>query len=61
MAVIGSGFQAQSQIEAIRCVRDLTDIRVWNRSKEKRETFAGANQRCAAPISWLPARRQRTP
>jgi ornithine cyclodeaminase/alanine dehydrogenase-like protein (mu-crystallin family) len=61
MAVIGSGFQAQSQIEAIRCVRNLTDIRVWNRSKEKREAFAGANQRCAAPISWLPARRQSTP
>ena len=44
LAVIGSGFQAQSQIEAIRCVRALTDIRVWSRSKEKREAFAAANQ-----------------
>jgi ornithine cyclodeaminase/alanine dehydrogenase-like protein (mu-crystallin family) len=44
LAVIGSGFQAQSQIEAIRCVRKLTDIRVWSRSKEKREAFADANQ-----------------
>src|SRR5579862_8162826 len=25
LAVIGSGFQAHAQIEAIRCVRDLTD------------------------------------
>jgi alanine dehydrogenase len=44
LAVIGSGFQAQSQIDAIRCVRGLTDIRVWSRSKEKREAFADANQ-----------------
>ena len=44
LAVIGSGFQAQSQIDAIRCVRDLKDIRVWSRSQEKREAFAEANQ-----------------
>jgi hypothetical protein len=42
--VIGSGFQAQSQTEAIQCVRNLTDVRVRSRSKEKREAFAGANQ-----------------
>ena len=44
LGVIGSGFQAQSQIDAIRCVRDLQDIRVWSRSQEKREAFARANQ-----------------
>jgi ornithine cyclodeaminase/alanine dehydrogenase-like protein (mu-crystallin family) len=44
LAVIGSGFQALSQIEAIRCVRNLTDVRVWSRSKENREAFADANQ-----------------
>jgi alanine dehydrogenase len=44
LAVIGSGFQAQSQIDAIRCVRNLKDIRVWGRRKEKREAFAAANQ-----------------
>lgn len=43
LAVIGSGFQAQSQIDAIRCVRDLTDIRVWSRTPEKREAFARKN------------------
>lgn len=43
MAVIGSGFQAHAQIEAIRCVRDLKDIRVWSRNKENREAFAAAN------------------
>jgi alanine dehydrogenase len=44
LGVIGSGFQAQSQIDAIRCVRDLKDIRVWSRNQEKREAFAEANQ-----------------
>src|SRR6202142_329634 len=43
LAVIGSGFQAQSQIDAIRCVRDLKEIRVWSRSQQKRESFAEAN------------------
>jgi alanine dehydrogenase len=43
LAVIGSGFQAQSQIDAIRCVRDLKDIRVWSRTPEKREAFAHKN------------------
>jgi alanine dehydrogenase len=51
MAVIGSGFQAQSQIDAIRCVRELKDIRVWSRSQEKREAFAGANQARAVPTA----------
>ena len=43
LAVIGSGFQAQSQIDAIRCVRDIKDLRVWSRKPEKREAFAKAN------------------
>ncbi|HEV2201196.1 MAG TPA: ornithine cyclodeaminase family protein [Bryobacteraceae bacterium] len=40
LAVIGSGFQAASQITAIREVRNLKDIRVWSRSEEKRNVFA---------------------
>src|SRR6185295_20182899 len=43
LAVIGSGFQAQSQVDAIRCVRDIQDLRVWSRHAEKREAFAKAN------------------
>jgi ornithine cyclodeaminase/alanine dehydrogenase-like protein (mu-crystallin family) len=43
LAVIGSGFQAQSQIDAIRCVRDIKEIRVWSRSEAKREAFAKSN------------------
>ena len=44
LAGIGSGFQAQSQIDAIRCVREVKEIRVWSRSQQKREAFAAANQ-----------------
>jgi ornithine cyclodeaminase/alanine dehydrogenase-like protein (mu-crystallin family) len=40
LAVIGSGFQAESQIAAIREVRNIKEVRVWSRSAEKRNTFA---------------------
>jgi ornithine cyclodeaminase/alanine dehydrogenase-like protein (mu-crystallin family) len=37
---IGAGFQARSQIEAIAAVRQLSSVRVWSRTPEKREQFA---------------------
>jgi ornithine cyclodeaminase/alanine dehydrogenase-like protein (mu-crystallin family) len=40
LAVIGSGFQARSQVEAIRAVRPIRTVRVWSRRAEKREAFA---------------------
>ncbi len=40
LGVIGTGFQAQTQIEAIRVVRDIREVRVWSRSPERREAFA---------------------
>src|SRR5580658_6432939 len=39
-AVIGSGFQARTQLEAIANVRQLREVRVWSRKKERREEFA---------------------
>ncbi len=42
LAMIGSGFQARTQLEAMRAVRDLKEVRVWSRSEEKRRAFAGA-------------------
>jgi alanine dehydrogenase len=39
LAIIGSGVQARSHLEAIARVRDLTDVRVWSRSLAHRETF----------------------
>jgi ornithine cyclodeaminase/alanine dehydrogenase-like protein (mu-crystallin family) len=30
-------------VDAIRCVRDIKDLRVWSRNAQKRETFAQKN------------------
>lgn len=40
MALIGSGFQAWSQLEALLCVRQPKRVLVYSRSPEKREEFA---------------------
>jgi ornithine cyclodeaminase/alanine dehydrogenase-like protein (mu-crystallin family) len=40
LAVIGSGFQARTQVESIRAVRPIKTVRVWSRDAEKRRKFA---------------------
>jgi alanine dehydrogenase len=40
LAIIGTGFQARTQLAAMREVRRFEDIRVWSRSEAKRYTFA---------------------
>jgi alanine dehydrogenase len=40
LAIIGSGFQARSQFEAIREVRAVKEVRVWSRDQAKRDEFA---------------------
>jgi len=40
MGIIGSGFQARTQVDAIRAVRPIKTIRVWSRNEEKRRKFA---------------------
>src|SRR5580693_3314877 len=37
LGVLGSGFQAETQVAAISVVRRLTEIRVWSRQEERRE------------------------
>jgi len=39
LALIGSGVQARSHLEAIDRVRPLTDVRVWSRSPAHRDAF----------------------
>jgi alanine dehydrogenase len=39
-AIIGSGFQAETQLEAVANVRLLKEVRVWSRRPEKRTEFA---------------------
>src|ERR1700684_3280622 len=45
LAVIGSGFQARTQVAAIRAVRPIKTVRVWSRDEEKRRRFA---EECSA-------------
>jgi alanine dehydrogenase len=40
LGVIGAGFQARAQVEAIRAVRPVRTVRVWGRDPERREKFA---------------------
>jgi ornithine cyclodeaminase/alanine dehydrogenase-like protein (mu-crystallin family) len=40
VAIVGSGFQARSQLDAIRTVRKVRTVRVYSRSVEKRQAFA---------------------
>ncbi len=40
LGIIGSGFQARTQLDAIRAVRPIKTVRVWSRSEEKRRRFA---------------------
>ena len=40
LAVIGTGFQAETQVAAVAAVRKLREVRVWSRKPERREEFA---------------------
>src|SRR5579863_9936081 len=40
LAIIGSGFQARTQFEAIRAVRNLSKVRVFSRNPANRAHFA---------------------
>lgn len=40
LGIIGSGFQARTQLDAIRAVRPIKAVYVWSRSEEKRRRFA---------------------
>lgn len=40
LAVIGSGYQARPQVDAIRAVRKIREVRVWSRTPENARKFA---------------------
>src|SRR5881396_2720933 len=40
LAILGSGVQARSHVEALRLVRQFEEIRVWSRTAEHAERFA---------------------
>jgi ornithine cyclodeaminase/alanine dehydrogenase-like protein (mu-crystallin family) len=40
LGVIGSGFQARSQVEAMRAVRQIGEVRVWSKNTDRAKKFA---------------------
>ena len=40
LGIIGSGVQAGSHLDALRCVRPVARVRVWSPARERRERFA---------------------
>lgn len=40
LAILGTGVQADSHLEAVRAVREIKRVRVWSRHAENRERFA---------------------
>ena len=43
LALLGSGVQALAHLEALRHVRELTEVRVWSRNPEHARRFAAAH------------------
>jgi alanine dehydrogenase len=41
LGMIGSGFQAETQVKAISAVRQISTIRIWSRKPDRLEAFAG--------------------
>src|SRR4051812_1970462 len=52
LAILGSGVQARSHHEALRCVREFADVRGWSPTREHVERFVegrkGARAACSA-------------
>lgn len=42
LAILGSGVQAQTHLEAMMAARSIRRVRVWSRSNERAQTFAEA-------------------
>lgn len=56
LAVIGAGTQARTQLEAVREVRPIVDVRVWSRSPDRAADFAGEMSRdglAVRPVSTV--------
>jgi len=50
-AIFGSGYQASTQVEALAHARDLSEVRVYSRTPEKRRAFA--EELCARLGLWV--------
>ncbi|MFI5207120.1 MAG: ornithine cyclodeaminase family protein [Gemmatimonadales bacterium] len=55
LAILGSGVQARSHLEAVACVRELTHVRVWSRRHEHALEFVHAtHDKVGCPVSAVP-------
>ena len=50
LAILGSGAQARSHVEALRLVRNFDEVRVWSRTPEHAERFAKEIGTKAMPV-----------
>jgi ornithine cyclodeaminase/alanine dehydrogenase-like protein (mu-crystallin family) len=50
LALIGSGVQAHSHLEALRLVRPIVDVRVWSPQAASRERFVAASAGHGVPV-----------
>jgi alanine dehydrogenase len=57
LAILGSGFQARTQLEAmLTAMASIERVRVWSRSSEKREAFAReATEQYGKPVEAVPS------
>lgn len=51
LAVLGTGVQARTHVEALRRVRPFAEVRIWGRSAEKAERLASAVGARAVPAA----------
>lgn len=56
LAILGSGVQARSHVQALRRVRDFGEIRVWSRTPEHAQRFAGEFGLTVSPTAELAVR-----
>ncbi|HEX2223152.1 MAG TPA: ornithine cyclodeaminase family protein [Thermoanaerobaculia bacterium] len=58
LALLGSGTQARSHLDALRCVRDLRRVRVWSRRPERARRFAAEESaRTGLTVEPMPSAR----
>nr|BBD50163.1 ornithine cyclodeaminase [Haliea sp. ETY-M] len=50
LGIFGTGVQAHTHIEAMRCVRDIREVRVWGRDAAKARAFAERERRTGLDI-----------
>ena len=56
VAIFGSGFQAETQLEAVSCARKLERARVFSRKAERRQAFAERmSERLDIPVRATPS------